>query len=410
MNMLSPRTHALALAVLALLLPGMTVGEQGATPMEREGEAYHVSQDVGLTHETRNLKEAERLLNDRVPNSRTMTYAIALLSSAAQQGSVAARYDLSVMYRAGIRLGRNNRLADQYRSMALAQLGNSMTSLIRPRYLRGERCEDLQKNTAISIESDRKPGLEPDELLKLGYCRILFSPDETQGEALALIRRAAEADHPEAQYTMGLAYLQGKGTSVDYEQAAVWLNRSRARGNPDAAYLLSIMQLQGNGMPADSEEAFGALTQLANQGHVPAMVVAVEMVLHGATKQKRSADMIPWLQQLAAMDHPQAQFALAVAYEYGLGIPPDMNQALRLYLKAGMREHVLAQQHLGNLYLTGRHIHQDLKKAAEWFHRAADQGSPTAARNMALMYEKGIGVSANQELAHKYVTLGQQHK
>ncbi len=61
-----------------------------------------------------------------------------------------------------------------------------------------------------------------------------------------------------------------------------------------------------------------------------------------------------------------------------------------------------AQIALGYLYLTGENkdVKQDYKKAVYWFQKAADKGNGIALFNLAICYDKGLGVKADPEKAH----------
>ena len=45
-----------------------------------------------------------------------------------------------------------------------------------------------------------------------------------------------------AQYRVGLAHLEGKGTSKDNALAAIWLEKAKKQNHADAAHLLDLLQ------------------------------------------------------------------------------------------------------------------------------------------------------------------------
>ena len=57
---------------------------------------------------------------------------------------------------------------------------------------------------------------------------------------------------------------------------------------------------------------------------------------------------------------------------------------------------------IGRLSATGTGIPTNIRAAARWFLKAADQGHATAAYNIAIFYLKGTGVDRNSEQAVKY--------
>jgi TonB family protein len=62
------------------------------------------------------------------------------------------------------------------------------------------------------------------------------------------------------------------------------------------------------------------------------------------------------------------------------------------------------------LYKNGRGVSQDYVKAAEWFHKAADQGNSDAMSNIGWLYQYGLGVDKDSDVAavwyRKAVALG----
>ena len=80
--------------------------------------------------------------------------------------------------------------------------------------------------------------------------------------AAAWLRRAADQEHAQAQYTLGLIYynlgliyLKGYGVAQDPRQAAVWYRRAADQGHVDAQYNLGLMYYKGYGVVKDGKEA-----------------------------------------------------------------------------------------------------------------------------------------------------------
>ena len=77
----------------------------------------------------------------------------------------------------------------------------------------------------------------------------------------------------------------------------------------------------------------------------------------------------------------------------------------KLMAKAGNQDNVAAQIQLGNLYASGGNesLGQSYDNAAYWFTEAANNGSPVAQFNLAVLHEKGVGVEQSyQQAAHWY--------
>jgi len=62
----------------------------------------------------------------------------------------------------------------------------------------------------------------------------------------------------------------------------------------------------------------------------------------------------------------------------------------------------LGQAKLASLYILGRGVEVDNKRAAQWMTKAAKQGLVEAQVSVAAMYDRGIGVSADKKIATQW--------
>ncbi|WP_321447603.1 tetratricopeptide repeat protein [uncultured Cohaesibacter sp.] len=76
--------------------------------------------------------------------------------------------------------------------------------------------------------------------------------------------------------------------------------------------------------------------------------------------------------------------------------------AFALATKLAGMDDIHAQTLLGELYLKGIGVEQDLKEAANWFELAADRGDREAQFNIGLLYAQGQGVEKNLDKALAY--------
>ena len=123
-----------------------------------------------------------------------------------------------------------------------------------------------------------------------------FSRDDRK--AFHWLRRAAQANHPRAQYMLGILISHGWGAPRDSAQAVEWFTRSARNGYAPACYHLGWMRHKGDGVPRDDGLAVRLLELAAGQG-------------------------------MAA-----AQLALGRFYERGEGVSADAVQALKWYALA----------------------------------------------------------------------------
>jgi hypothetical protein len=193
-----------------------------------------------------------------------------------------------------------------------------------------------------------------------------------QQPAFAEVLQKAEAGNLPAQCQVGVYYLNGTGTPVDYVQAAAWLHKAAARHNAPAMSALGWMYALGLGVPKDEVQAFG-------------------WYLQGATGGDRNG------QRLAAD-----------GYRTGTGVARDDVQSAAWYKKAAVQGDLLSQVRLAVDYLNGTGVEKNVQKAFTYFLNAAYQGSGWAQFNVARCYWLGLFVPRDPIQAYKWATLAGQ--
>ncbi len=113
---------------------------------------------------------------------------------------------------------------------------------------------------------------------------------------------------------------------------------------------------------------------------------------------------------LAKEGNPKAQFNLALIYEKGKGIEPNLADAMRWYERAAKQGNAKAAYNLGRIY----HRKGDkgdphaYKKAKYWYEKAIAKHLPEAYNNLAALYLEGRGVEADKQKAFALLQQGAQ--
>ncbi|PKQ70985.1 tetratricopeptide repeat protein [Aeromonas sobria] len=90
---------------------------------------------------------------------------------------------------------------------------------------------------------------------QLGVCyNIEDVPDNKQ--AVMWWRKAAEQNHAQAQYRLGLMYSLGDGVPEDYRLAVVWTRQAAEQGHAKAQASLGWMYTLGQGVERDKSLAY----------------------------------------------------------------------------------------------------------------------------------------------------------
>ena len=113
----------------------------------------------------------------------------------------------------------------------------------------------------------------------------------------------------------------------------------------------------------------------------------------------------PQLQKLieeAEQGDMQAQSDLANRYYLGEGISQDIKQAALWYEKLANNGVAEAQLTLGLIYIRGEGIAQDNTQALHWLNLAAEQRLPMAQYLLGLAHEEGHGVEMDKVNAYMW--------
>jgi len=86
-------------------------------------------------------------------------------------------------------------------------------------------------------------------------------------------------------------------------------------------------------------------------------------------------------------------------------VPKDATKAADWYRKAAAQGSVLAMANLAGLYLRGEGVSQSDSEAATLYRQAADQGYPPAQYHIGVMYAQGKGVSKDLPQAYFWLNL-----
>lgn len=186
----------------------------------------------------------------------------------------------------------------------------------------------------------------PDEQFELG--KRYFEGNGVQQNyenAAQLFRLAANDDHTEAQYMLGVCYCYGLGISPDHIQAAVLFQK--ACGLPGSEYELGNCFYNGWGLEEDRAKAVIHYRKAAEQGEV------------------------------------RAQHALGLCCAFGEGIPRNDEHAVMWFRKAAEQGYSEAQYQLGNIHRNKAGVSysqhpEETVQAMKWYKLAMDQGHTKA--------------------------------
>ncbi len=95
------------------------------------------------------------------------------------------------------------------------------------------------------------------------------------------LRQAAEAGDADAQYNLGVLYVNGEGTPQDFDEAYRWYHLAAEQGHPMAQAVLGGMYFFGRGILKDDLEAVRWYRRAAEQGNEVAQGFLGRMYANG---------------------------------------------------------------------------------------------------------------------------------
>lgn len=158
----------------------------------------------------------------------------------------------------------------------------------------------------------------------------------------------------------------------DFASALESFKAAAAKGNAEAQFNLGLMFLNGEGVPQDYKQALNWFEQSASKGNVKAQVNLGRMYAKGKGMLSNHGIAASWFRKAADQGYADAQYSLGILYVTGTGAPRDYNKARELFQQAANQSNASAQYQLALLYLKGRGVATNLVEAYKWLSLAGE--------------------------------------
>ena len=163
------------------------------------------------------------------------------------------------------------------------------------------------------------------------------------------------------------------------------ITKSAKKGDKEAQYHLGLMYVNGESIPQDYKKAFDLFTKSAEQGYIRAQNNLGWMYAEGKGTPQDDKQAVHWYTKSAEQGDAWAQHNLGWRYLNGRGVPQDNKQAVHWYTKSAEQGDAGAQHNLGWMYNNGRGVPQDDQQAVHWYTKSAEHGDAGAQHNLAWM-------------------------
>jgi len=165
------------------------------------------------------------------------------------------------------------------------------------------------------------------------------------------------------------------------------------RGNKENIYYFGVLKLYGLSVGKNITQAASNFERAANLGHVEAMTVYALMLMNGAGVEVDYHAAIRYLREAVAKKDMNAHWLLGRMLSEGKGIPAPAHEEALVYLEIASKNNVVqANFNLGVMYEYGLGVTANFDKAAEYYRIGAENDHWESAYHLALMYAYARGV------------------
>lgn len=305
--------------------------------------------------------------------------AFDLYSQAAEKGYPPALRSVGQCYMCGFGVPTDEQKGIQYYQQA-ADLGNEFAAIdLAVAYFFGSGVEQDQ-NKAIRILEEKAAQKSAEAMNVLGSC---YSSLGNYEKAVYWFEKAFQNGSNAAAFKWATIYLSGLGTERDIEKGTALLKKAANAGSPDAQYYLAMGYIHGEKSGAaiekDTKQGIDYLKKAVLSGSYQAYQVYGEMLIYGENVEKNLKQGIDLLTAAAAHGNDRAQADLGDLYYHGTeDVEPDYKKSFywadQAY-KNGNKEIKLC---LSALYYEGLGVEKDREKAIALLQEAAADGFQAA--------------------------------
>lgn len=232
--------------------------------------------------------------------------------------------------------------------------------------------KDIKKGVAIYETLSSDGDSHADYMLGRLYGR---GPIEQDAEkAMQYYLKAAEAGHPDAQYSVGCIYNDGLLGEVNKEEASKWFELAAEKNQRDALCLIAFSYIQDS---------------------------SIETLRASNLNYRQDTEKgFDYLMKAAKLNQPLALYVLAKCYHEGKYVEQDNEKAFTCLQNSIQSEAMTDNVTLmGDFYRDGIGIEQNYEAAVHHYQWSVDNGDTNAMLSLSNMYADGLGVEKNEELA-----------
>ena len=222
-------------------------------------------------------------------------------------------------------------------------------------------------------------------------------------DSIFWFKKSADQNFILAFANLGDAYAYGQGVSIDRNEALKWYERAALADNAYALFMASILIDS-----IDKEKSFNYLKASAAQGFGDAMASLGDKYYNGDFVTKNYYEARKWYELASNTKSRYANHAvymLGYMAFWGNGEPKNIEKAIKLYQKVSDAGEIYALNELGRIYQNGIGVEENQELAFHYYLRSANLGNEFGQVQSAMHLMDGRGVSKDTAKAKKYLQL-----
>ena len=249
----------------------------------------------------------------------------------------------------------------------------------------------------------------------------LFGCEEDPKKALYWFKKAAQDNDIQAQYNLGMIYLDGEGVKKNHNVAKEWFEKSSTQGHTESQYQLACLYLNEELEMFNQKLGYALLkkasTPSKENNFEPSSQAIVGRGLclqNGWGVKKNLKESVKFYEKasdpkLPEGDNPLGMYYLGLAHYNGTGVPINFKLAFKFFSMAADQELCNAEYFVAGLLYYGEGVQQNYSKAIKYYkkvveHQEADENYIVESYfKLGFCYLFGKGVKQNTKTAFRYL-------
>jgi uncharacterized protein len=225
-------------------------------------------------------------------------------------------------------------------------------------------------------------------------------PTDADRKLFEETKTKAESGDGPAQYDLGCLYKSGRGVAQDAVAYQGWVRKSAEHGFAQAQTTLADLLSSSTNSPNNKAEAFAWLSKAADQDYT----LAQFMLGFEYYRSRDYGNALIWLNKAADKRWYAADYQLGMMYLDGKGVEKEYKKAYSLFYTAALAGHQGSQYMLGYMYAGGIGMDRDLVQAYKWGYLSASQGDKYSQKGLEDLRKNMTAEQLNQasELIKKF--------